>query len=105
MMNPTLSDLGRKHRAEPVPPETHGLVTDVDATFAQDVFDLAERQRIAEVQHHREADHLGRRVETTEWIFHPVRLTALPNRLKPISSDNAFREAKKRPSPVQADLV
>ena len=38
-------DLGSKHRAETVTPETDRLVTDVDAAFEQDVFDLAQRQR------------------------------------------------------------
>ena len=71
MMNPPLPDLRSEHRAEPVPPETHRLVADIDATFEQHVLNLAQRQRVADVHHHREADDLGRRVEIAERIFHP----------------------------------
>ena len=40
MMNPPLPDLCREHRTEPVPPETHRLVADVDATLEQEILDL-----------------------------------------------------------------
>ena len=40
MMNPTLPRLGGKQRTEPVPPKPNRLVTDVDATFEQQIFDL-----------------------------------------------------------------
>jgi len=43
MMNPTLSDLSSKHRTEPIPPEPHSLVANVDATLKQQVFDLSQR--------------------------------------------------------------
>jgi hypothetical protein len=33
MMNAPLSDLGGEHRAEPVPPEPHRLVANVDTTL------------------------------------------------------------------------
>jgi len=56
---------------EAVPPETHGLVADISSTFEQNVFDLAERQRVADVHHHRETDDLGRTVEAAERISHP----------------------------------
>ena len=58
MVNTALPDLGREHRTEPVPPQTHRLVADVDAALEQDVLDLAQRQRVADVQHHRAPDHL-----------------------------------------------
>jgi len=35
MMNSTFPDLGFKHRAEPVPPESDRLVADVDAAFEE----------------------------------------------------------------------
>jgi hypothetical protein len=73
MMNPSRADLGRKHRAEPVPPETYRLVA-IDASFKQKILDLAQRKRIPDIHHHRQADNLGRRVEITERIFHPRRL-------------------------------
>jgi hypothetical protein len=57
-------------------------VTDVDAPLEEQIFDLPQRQRIVDVHHHHEADHLGRAVETTEGI--------LARMLNPICSDNAF---------------
>ena len=58
VMNAPLTDLGGKHWSEPVPPETHRLVAYIDAAFEQQILDLAQRQRIANVHHHREADYL-----------------------------------------------
>ena len=40
-VDPPFSDLGGKLGTEPVPPVPNRLVTDVDAAFEQDVFDLA----------------------------------------------------------------
>ena len=62
-------------------------MADIDATLEQQILDLAQRQRIADAQHHSEADHLGRTVEITKGILHPRRLRDLPRRLKPIYSD------------------
>ena len=61
-MNPTPLDLRGEHRTKTVPPETHRLMADVDAALKQQILDLTERQRIANVQHHREADNFGRAV-------------------------------------------
>jgi len=55
----------------------------------QNILDLSQRQWIAEVHHHHEADYLGRAVEITEGIAHRRRLRILARRLKPIYSDNA----------------
>ena len=89
MMNASFPDLRGEHRTEPVPPEPDRLVADIDATFEQQIFDLPQRQRIADLYHHREADYLGRAVEVTEWIAHCRRLRILATSLKPIYSDNA----------------
>ena len=89
MMNAPLPDLSGEHRSEPVPPEPHRLVADIDTTLEQQVLDLAQRQRIADVQHHCEADNFWRAVEIAEGIFHPLRLGNSPYWLKPIYSDNA----------------
>ena len=51
-----------------MPPEPHRLVTNVDTAFEPQVFDLVQRQRIADVHHDREANNLGRTVETAEGI-------------------------------------
>ena len=66
------------------------LVTDVDAAFKQNVLDLAQRQRIADVHHHREADDFGRPVEVSNGVVHHRRRRELAVRLKPIFLDNAF---------------
>jgi hypothetical protein len=58
MMNSALPDLRGELRAEPVPPEAHRLVADVDAALEKQILDLAQRQWLADVKHHREADHL-----------------------------------------------
>ena len=66
MDNPVLPDLPSEHRAEPVPLEPNGFVADIDDRFEQKIFDLTERQRIADVHHHSQADDLGRTVEISE---------------------------------------
>jgi hypothetical protein len=59
MLNAALSDFSGKDRAESIPPEPHRLVADIDATLEEQILDLPKRQRIADVHHHRETDHLG----------------------------------------------
>ena len=43
------ADVPGEHRAEPVPPEAHRLVADVDATLEQQILDVAQRERIPHV--------------------------------------------------------
>ena len=83
------ADLNREHRAEPVPPETHGIVADIDAAFEQQILDLAQRKRITNIHHHRQANDIGCRVEIAEGAFHPSRLKNGLVCLKPFCSDNA----------------
>jgi hypothetical protein len=59
-------------------------MADVDVALEQQIFDLPQRQRIADVHHHREADYFGRAVETAEGIFHRTSLRIAAARLKPI---------------------
>ncbi len=59
MMNASLPDLRGEHRTEPIPPEPHRLMANIDTTLEQQVFYLSQGQRKADVHHHREADHLG----------------------------------------------
>jgi len=70
------------------------LVADVDAPLEQNILDLSQRQWIADIHHHHEADHLGRAVEITEGIARRRRLRNLARRLKPIYSDNALSGAR-----------
>ena len=58
-MSSSYARLRGKHLAEPVPPEPHRLMTNVDATLGQQVLELAQRKRISDVHHHRQADNLG----------------------------------------------
>jgi len=57
--NAPFPDLGGEHWTEPVPPQTNRLVADIDAALEQQILDLAQRQRVADVQHPRQADHFG----------------------------------------------
>jgi hypothetical protein len=84
----TLRNLTR--RLKPIYSD-NALVTDVEAPLEEQIFDLPQRQRIADIHHHREADDLGRTVEISEGIAHRRRLRILARRLKPIYSDNALR--------------
>ena len=90
MNNAPFPDLRGEHRTEPVPPEANRPVANVDAALEQQALDLTERQRIADIHHHREADNFGRAVEIAEGIFHPLRLRNSPYRLKPLYFDNAI---------------
>lgn len=87
--DPALSDLGCRHRPEPMPPEPDRFVTDVDATFVEEIFDIAQRERKTDVQHHRQADDFGAGFEILERraFGHLERLRKTPARLKPSSSD------------------
>ena len=87
VMNASFPDLAGEHRTETVPPEPYRLMANIDATLEQNIFYLPKRQRIADIHHHREVDHLGRAVEITEWIAHCRRLRNLTRGLKPIYSD------------------
>jgi hypothetical protein len=64
-------------------------MADVDAALMQKVFDLPQRQRIADIHHHRQANYLRRRVETAEGIWHRPKLRNGIAKLKRICSDNA----------------
>ncbi len=74
MLNALLPYLSGKDGTEPVPPEPHSFMANIDATLEQNIFYLPKRQWIADVHHNHEADHLGRAVEITEWIANCRRL-------------------------------
>ena len=46
-IDPLPPDLRREYRAEPVPPETDGFMTDVDAALVQQIFDVLQLLRQA----------------------------------------------------------
>jgi hypothetical protein len=70
------ADFGREDRPEPVPPELHALVADLDAALVQHVLDVPQGKREPDVEHHREADDLGARLEVPERValLHPPKL-------------------------------
>lgn len=62
----TPADLCGEDNSETVPPEPLRLVGDVDTAFMQQVLDVAQRQRVTDIHHHRQTDDLGRRLEVAE---------------------------------------
>ena len=69
VLDSALSDLRCEQWAETVSPEPHRLVADTDTALEQQVLDLAQRQRVPNIHHHREADGFGRTIEITEGVF------------------------------------
>ena len=65
-IDPSLADLGREHRAKTVPPEPNGLRADLYAAFVKKVFDIPQRKRVADVQHHGEANDFRERFEVAK---------------------------------------
>jgi hypothetical protein len=57
-LNPTTADLGSENRPEPIPPEPHRLMRDVDAPLVQQVLDVAQRERTRDLHYHGQADDL-----------------------------------------------
>jgi hypothetical protein len=57
--NPLPSDVACKQRAEPVPPEPHRFMADVDPTLEHQVLDIPKAQRKPHEHHHHEPDDLG----------------------------------------------
>src|ERR1700730_3664357 len=68
------TNFGREHRAKPVPPESNGLVADVDPALGQQILDVAQRQRVSHVHHHDQTDDLRRAVEISERVAHGLKL-------------------------------
>ena len=61
---------------------------DIDAALEQDVFDLAQRKRIADLQHYRQANDLGRQVEPAEQVSHPLTLRTRRLRIKTVKFEH-----------------
>jgi hypothetical protein len=70
-------------------------MADIDATFMQQILDIAKGKWKPDIHHHRQADDLRRRFEVTEWagFFHSKTLSlALP-----VSSQILLKEPQKLP--------
>ena len=65
-LDPLAADLGGEHWAQPVPPEPHGFMADLDAPLMQEVLNVAQRERVADVEHHCQADDFGAGLEVPE---------------------------------------
>jgi hypothetical protein len=57
--DPLAADVGREQRPEPVLPEPHGFVANIDAALEQQILHVPQRRREPNVHHHHKADHLG----------------------------------------------
>jgi hypothetical protein len=51
-----------------MPPVPDALVAELDAALMQQILDVPEREREADVHHHRQADDLGARLEPLEGL-------------------------------------
>lgn len=69
-------------------------MADLCTALMQQVFDIAQRQRVADVQHPRQADDLRAGLEVTERgaLGHPERLRDAAAHLKPRPSDGASQK-------------
>jgi len=52
--HPLAPDVSREQRTEPVPPQPHRLVTDVDTPLEQQILDVAQAQPASPMKHDRE---------------------------------------------------
>ena len=57
--NPLPPDVAGKQRPEPIPPEAHRFVADVDAAFKKQILNVSQRQWETDVHHYDQPDHLG----------------------------------------------
>lgn len=89
--DPSFSDLLGEHRTKAVPLISDRFVADIDTPFMQKILDIPERQREADVQHHRQADDLWARLEPLEGVGvgHAETLASTLPRLKVSLSDKA----------------
>ena len=75
---PADADLSSEHRPKTINPEPYALMANVDAAFMQQIFDIPQRQRKANVHHHCELNNLRRCFEISKRISgHPVKLADL----------------------------
>jgi len=68
-------------------------MADIDSALMKQVFDISQRERKADIHHHRKANNFGRCLEMSEGIRHPKRLPARIPVLKALSSDSAVEPA------------
>ena len=93
VLNPFSSHLRGKHRTKAVPPEPHRFVADIDATFMQQILDIAKGKLKPDIHHHSKADDLGAGFEVAKGagFCHLARLGRRPARFNQVSSDRPTR--------------
>ncbi len=77
--DPKLADLSGEQRTEAMPLEPQSFMAHIDATLMEQVLNVPKGQREADIQHHRETDDLGARLEIAEGTAfgHVPKLVAL----------------------------
>jgi len=78
LLRPALFDLDRHDRAEAVPPKPDCLVRDVNPALVEQILDVPQRKREADIQHDRRTDDLGRSLEVAKWVGHQATVTPPP---------------------------
>jgi hypothetical protein len=69
LLHPPAADLAGENRAEPVAPQPHRLVADVDAALEQQVLHVAQRQGVPNVHQDDQPDDLGGGIEPAKRIL------------------------------------
>lgn len=83
-------DRSRKMGPEPLDPEPHTFMTNINATLMEQVLDVPQRQRKSNIHHDRKLDDLGRCLEVAKGILsHFPRLSPGFGLFNPDCSDNA----------------
>ena len=59
LLDTPFADFRGEYRTKPVPPEPNGFMADVDATFVQQVFDVAERKWKSDIHHNSQPNDFG----------------------------------------------
>lgn len=79
--DPLAPDVCREQRPEPVPPEPHRFMADIDPALEQEIFHVPQAQRKPDIQHYHQPDDLRRGVKVPErisgfaWARHDRTLT------------------------------
>ena len=76
--HPPRADIASEQWTKAVPPKPYRLMAGVDAALMQQILHIPQSQGVTHVHHHREADHLRRRIEIAKRIgfgaHHPSSL-------------------------------
>ena len=72
--------------------EPLGVLADLDPSLVQQILGVAQRQREADAEHHRQADDLWACLDATEGraIYHPAKLGLCRIGLNGFSADSAI---------------